>query len=147
MVGVSGIFLHMIVGIIVYDVFMRYFLKQATFWAGEIATYMMVYITLFTMAWLVRENRHVQVELLLNRVSYRSQKALGCIISLIASGLCFVLTFFGVLTAFYFINYKTPTLLALPKGWLMIGIPVGFFAAAVQFVINAFRHLRIRRGF
>jgi len=142
MVVISGVFLHMIVGIISYDVLMRYFLKQATFWAGEIATYMMVYITLFTTAWLVRKNKHVKIEIFLKRVSYRSQNTLTCITSFIAAGVCLILTFFGILTTIYFIDYKTPTLLALPKGCILLAIPLGFFATAVQFAINGFQFMR-----
>ena len=142
MVVISGVFLHMMVVIVSYDVLMRYFLKRATFWAGEIATYMMLYITLFTTAWLVRKNRHVKIAFFLKRVSSRAQKTLACITSLIAAGVCVTLTCFGIFSTIYFMDYKTPTLLALPKGSILIAIPIGFFFTAVEFAIRAFESMR-----
>ena len=72
----AGLLLAML-GMICFDVFMRYVLNAPTTWATEISTYVLVAIALLGTAYTQRVDGHIRVEvLLLNLDDGKRQKLL-----------------------------------------------------------------------
>ena len=59
--------------IVSYEVFMRYFLNSPTSWTLEISEYCLLWITFLGTAWLLREDGHVKVDLLSDRLKARGK--------------------------------------------------------------------------
>ncbi|MDP3768569.1 MAG: TRAP transporter small permease subunit, partial [Dehalococcoidia bacterium] len=59
----GGILLFM-AGAVLYEVFMRYLFNQPTRWVIEFSEYMLLYMALLAGAWVLKQEGHVRVEML-----------------------------------------------------------------------------------
>lgn len=124
------------------EVILRYFLGRPTIWVTEIAEYLLLYITFFVVAWVLRREGHVKMDLVLNLLNPRTQSMVNVITSLIGSIVCFILTWYGAKTTWYFFQggYPTPTPLRVPKFIIVAIIFVGCFLLFIQFLRRTYRY-------
>ena len=120
----------------VVQVFFRYFLNRPQVWVTEVIECLLLYITFLGSAWLLREEGHIKVDVLVNRVGRRTGAVFGIIGSIIGLFVSFTLTVYGFrLTWDYFLRgIYTPTALEIPVSAIIIIIPVGSFALLLEFV-------------
>lgn len=139
--GILLIFLMLSVGL---EVCMRYFLDRPTSWVVEIAGYILLYIPFLVAAWVLKKEGHVKMDFVFSKLSPRSQALLNGITSIVCVLICLVLTWYGIKVAWYFheMNYKTPTVLMLPKSIIISIIFLGSFLLGLQFVRRSFDCLR-----
>ena len=71
-------------GWITYDVLTRYFLDFASPWAFDLSEYALVWITFLGAPWVLLQDRHVRIELLVDVLPRATQRALGIAVSIIA---------------------------------------------------------------
>jgi len=135
--GMMVIFLMLSVSL---EVALRYFWGRPTSWVGEIAGYILLYIPFLIAAWILKRDGHVKMDLLLDRLNPKMQCLLNVVTSVTSAVICLVLTWFGLRSSIYFhsLNYKTPTVLMLPKGLIIGIIFVGCFLLSIQFLRRAY---------
>lgn len=92
----SGISIILIAIIMFYDVVLRYFFDSPTYWADELSEYMIVWAVFISMAWVLKTNRHIRVELLFNRLS-KGGKQTATVICILSSLFFFVLFIYASL--------------------------------------------------
>jgi len=118
------------------ELFMRYFLNRPQIWAVEVTEYAMLYITFLGSAWLLREDGHVRIDLLLSFLNPKSQALLNSITSVFGVIVCSVLVFFG--TWITWLHYQkgltTFSAMELLKWPFLIVIPFGSLLLLIQFV-------------
>lgn len=136
--GILLIFLMLSVGL---EVTLRYFFGRPTSWVVEIAGYILLYIPFLVAAWVLKREGHVKMDLVLNQLSPKTQSLVNAITSVIGAIICFVLTWFGIKAALYFIGYQTPTILMLPKSIIIAIIPVGSLLLFIQFLRRTYSYL------
>jgi len=136
--GILVIFLMLSVGL---EVTLRYFFGRPTSWVVEIAGYILLYIPFLVAAWVLKREGHVRMDLVLNQLSPKSRSLVDAITSVIGAIICFVLTWFGVKAALYFIGYQTPTILMMPKSIIIAIIPVGALLLFIQFLRRTYSYL------
>lgn len=117
------------------DVILRNFLKMPLIWVTEVIEVMLLYITFLGTAWLLREEGHVQVDIIISRLGPKTVSFLGVISSLIGLFISIVLTIFGtsVTLDYYYRGVYTPTAMEIPIYIILLIIPVGSFFLFVQF--------------
>lgn len=132
----AGVLLILAMLIVCLDVVMRYFLGQPIAWAQEMIEYALLFLTFTGAAWLLKEEGHVKVDILINRISFEKRKILDVIVQILGIFLCTVLTYFGVKLAWdhFARGVYNPTLLEFPKGPLLAIIPIGTFLLLIQFI-------------
>ena len=83
------------------------------------------------------------MDLVLNRFSPKTQSMVNAITSLIGTLVCFILTWFGAKTTWYFFQggYPTPTPLRVPKFIIVAIILFGSFLLFIQFLRRTYRYL------
>ena len=119
------------------DITSRQFFASAQGWAIEIAEYCLLYLAFFGAAWLLREDGHVKVEVVVEVLGARSQALLGVITSVVGVLVTGVLAYFATTTTFmeYMAGtrmYESP--LKPPLYPLLIPIPVGAASLCIQFM-------------
>ncbi len=72
--NLCAFFLLMILLIVLYDVFMRYFFSKPTFWALEINEYLFIFISVIPAAEISRQNRHIRLDIFVEKLSGRNQR-------------------------------------------------------------------------
>jgi C4-dicarboxylate transporter DctQ subunit len=125
------------------EVFLRYFLGRPTIWVTEVAEYTLLYITFLAVAWVLRREGHVKMDLVLNRFSPKTQSMVNAITSLAGTLVCFILTWFGAKTTWYFFQggYPTPTPLRVPKFIIVAIIFFGSFLLFIQFLRRTYGYV------
>lgn len=122
----------------------RFFFHRSLVWLTEICGYGMVFMTFLVAAWVLREEGHVRIDLLADRLNPRHKAILEFFTCIVGSLVCLVITVYGVLVAWDHMKRGvfTATDLEIPWAPLLAVIPVGTFALSVQFLIRAWGHLK-----
>lgn len=126
-----------------YDVVMRYFLNRPTLWVQEIAEYSLLYITFLGVAWLLKKEGHVKMDLVISRLNPETQALLNVITSVICAVICALLVWYGVQVTWdsFQVGYRSGTELDIFRWPMDAIIPVGSFLLFIQFLRRTFRYL------
>jgi len=116
-------------------------LGHPTTWVGEISSILILWIPFMIAGWVLRREGHVKMDLLVERLSVRSQALINFVTSLIGVVVMLIVAFSGLMTTLSWIGNKTPTILMLPRSPIIGIIFVGSLLFAVQFLIRAFENL------
>jgi len=114
-------------------------------WSGEISEDILYLLTLLTAPWLLRQGRHIRVDILLRALPARTGWLLewaGDLLGL-ACSLYFVWYGWEVLAASYRAGAISIKTLVTPEWWLLAPLPLVFLLLAVEFL---FRMHRLGRG-
>jgi TRAP-type C4-dicarboxylate transport system permease small subunit len=121
------------------DVVMRYFFNSPSGWILQISEYILLYIPFLTAAFVLKEEGHIKVDIILNFINERTEAILNTVTSILGAGVLFILTYYGTIVTYDFYVRKVPTLkyLKIPEFLVIMVIPVGCFLFALQFIRRA----------
>ena len=110
-------------------------------WLVELSEITLLYITFLGAAWVLGNDKHVALDLVLNHVGPAGARRLHCALSVLAGVCCFVVAWFGVLTVLdqYLNEIREPTIMAPRTFWITAVVPFGFALLGVQFLRRAVR--------
>ena len=124
------------------ELFMRNLFNRPQIWSVEVSEYTMLYITFLGAAWLLREEGHVRVDIVLDLLKPRSQSLLNGITFFFGIIVCSVLLFYG--TWITWLHYQkglhTFTALKLLKWPFLMVIPFGSLLLVIQFIRSTHRY-------
>ena len=131
------------------DVFMRFFFNRPISWVVEITEYMLSAFTFFAISWVLKNEGHVVLDVVINRLTARNRAALNTIISILSAGICGVIFWYGLSNMLY--HFREGTMIVektidLPKAPILIVLPLGFLMFFIQFLRRAHGFLRIWKG-
>ena len=132
---------------ICYEVIMRYFLDSPTIWTVEVSRYSLVYITFLGAGWVLKEDGHVRIDLVLNRLTPRTQALLNIIHSIIGAIVCLIIVWYGIVVTIesFQIGYLLETELQTPQFLILMIIPIGTFIFFVRFLRKTLDYLAVWR--
>lgn len=137
--AVLGGILSLIMMLCVFlDVCLRFFLNKPSGWIVEYAEYSLLFITFLAAPWVLKENRHVFLDLLVERLSRKNRLLVNGFTSLLAGTVFLIFSWyaFGSTYHYYEIDYRMATSLRTLKWPVMSIIPIGSVLVSLQF----FRH-------
>ena len=114
-------------------------------WSNEASEYMLYLITLLSAPWLLRQGKHIRIDIVLRALPARIGWGLewvGDLLGLLCS-LYFVWYGIKVLVASYLAGSISIKTLVIPEWWLLAPMPLAFIAVSIEFV---FRMHRLARG-
>lgn len=135
---VSELALLGLLGLVVHEVFVRYVLDHPTQYSVEYSEYLLVLITFASAAWTLRENRHVRVRLVIDRLAPRHRARLDALSYLLLALFCSVLVWQGGDMAWtaYQGGDRSSSLLSFPL-WIAYGfIPLGALVLGLQCIVK-----------
>lgn len=127
-----------------YAVFMRYFFSNPPGWDIEVTEYMLLFIAFLGAAWILKERRHVSVDLIYEQLNPKGKQILDIIVSIMGAIICLTLTWYSVASTWdHFLRGAMVTgTLNVPKAVLLGVMPVGFFLLTAEFVKQTIGYLR-----
>lgn len=131
------------------DVVARYFFNRPLAWVFEMTEYFMLYAVFFGIAALVRRDRHVRIDIVVQSLNPRAQLVLDLICSVLATLTCGIAAYYSAISTYshYLRKVMTYGLYPMPKWALIAGICLGFTLATVEFARRVYRRARdLRRG-
>lgn len=127
-----------------YAVVARYFWGQSVPWVIEVSSYLMLYITFLGTAWLLSQNGHVEVDLVLNNLKPRTAAGFRAVTSIAGALVSLVLAWQGaVVTIDYFQRDVTVMGILNTPEWMLLGvIPLGGFLLFIVFLVRIWTLVR-----
>ena len=125
------------------EVASRYFLGRPMGWVTEISEYIMIYITFLAAAWVLKQEKHVKMDIVLDRLSPKTQSVFNIFTSGMSAIVCLILSWYGakVTLELFQTGYFTPTILELPK-FIIVGIIcIGSILLLIQFMRRTYNYL------
>ena len=124
------------------EIFMRYFFNRPQIWSVEVTEYAMLYITFLGASWLLREEGHVRIDLLVTFLKPKSQALLNSITSILGGIVCSALVFYGSWSTWlhYQKGLYTFSAMELLKWPFIIVIPFGSLLLLIQFARSAYAY-------
>ena len=121
----------------------RYFFKRPIGWTSETVEYSFLLMGFLGAAWLLRDEGHIKMDLIITRLTPKSQALIGAITSILGVILCLVLTWYGCLTTWrmFEAGAKWHTLLEPPKFLILMIIPMSTFLLSIQFIRRIHNYL------
>ena len=121
------------VGIVIYSVFMRYVMNDTPRWGDEMALFCMIWFCLLSASWAFKENRHIRIEFWASILPPRIYWVMELIVHLLALAVFVVLTHYSLKMLTVIGNSKM-TGSGLPMAALYAAEPVSIFCMAVAAV-------------
>ncbi len=145
---IAGLILAFILLSVCLEVFMRYFLNRPLQWVVELTEYALLYITFLGAAWLLKRERHINVDIFLSLLSSRTRAGLKIFSSLIGIIVSFCLVWYGFAVSWEHFQdgIYNITLLEFPKAPLLAIIPIGSLILLAQFIRRAYGSLAAFMG-
>lgn len=120
------------------SVIFRYLFKAPDYFAVEVGEYLLVFISFMSIAWVLKENRHVTMDALTTRLTKRAELLVGVVTSLLAFGFCSVVVWKA--TEVMLINYergfRSASLVNFPQWIPYFVIAFGSLTLAFQFLVQ-----------
>jgi len=144
---VASIALLAMVAIICSDVLTRNVaipgLPRGVAWSNEISELLLYAITLLAAPWLLREGRHIRVDIVLRALPRRAAYACEWVADAIGFASCCCLVVYGGSAAWKSLQSEALSIktLVMPEWWFLAPLPICFALLAIEFV---FRMRRLR---
>ena len=121
---------------------------QGLAWSNEMSETGLYLLTMLAAPWLLREGRHIRVDILLRAIPQRAAWYCEWATDAIALVCCLVMVLYG--TKMAFASYSSASLsvktLVTPEWWLLAPLPVAFALLAIELLFRMRRLLQAERG-
>ncbi|MFC1868023.1 TRAP transporter small permease [Thermodesulfobacteriota bacterium] len=139
---VAGVLLCLITLAVTAEILVRKFGSTSLPWVIECSEHALVWIAFFAAAWVLREEAHIKVDLVLGFFKERPRALLNIINSLLGFLLCGFLTYRSALTIFDLAKRHIYTIktLEIPMAPLYSVICIGSLLLTIQFFLRTWRY-------
>jgi TRAP-type C4-dicarboxylate transport system permease small subunit len=136
MIVIAAILLVGMTFLVGTDITLRYLFYRPLGWVKEVSEYILVVLGFLVAAWILKDDGHVKMDLVLSNVSPRAQTMMNIITSFISVIVVLIITWFSLRVTFQFYKTKllTPSVLEPPKWILITPIFVGSLLLTIQFI-------------
>jgi len=131
---VAGGMLFLTALLVALQILLRETALQAPDWLFTSVEFGLLYMTMFSVPWLMRERGHIYIELLTASVPEAARRVISRCVAAGAAIVCFVLTWYGIdfvagdiATAKF--DWRAPD---IPRAWVSISLPVGFGLLGIE---------------
>jgi len=123
---------------ITYDVLARNLLGIGSPWFFDLSEYALVWVTFLAAPWVLLQDRHVRIELLIDVLPAKVQRIIGIAVCLLAFAACAVLFWKTSAAAlqYYQNNVMMPRIWRIPRIWPYSAIPIGSGLLAIAFLVR-----------
>jgi TRAP-type C4-dicarboxylate transport system permease small subunit len=132
-IGLIGLLL-----IVIHEVIVRYVFDSPTLYSVELSEYLLVLVVFMSIGWVLKEDRHVAVTFVVDRLPERMRLGLKLLTSLLTMAFLGIIVWKGgktTLTA-YTGNYHSSSLLDFPM-WIPYAlIPLGALVLSLQYIVK-----------
>lgn len=142
LVFLASVILSFILFAVSWDVIARTIAGSPLPWVLEFTEYSLLFITFLCSAWVLRNEGHVNSDLLLIALRKDRRAFLNFITSVIGALVCIIIAYFSLIVSLEKLKSGSyqPTAMTPPDFPLFIIIPFGFSLLLVQFIRRACHH-------
>ena len=133
---VSALLLLFITFSIGYSIFARILKIPSPFWIVQFNEYSLLWLTFLGTAWVLSVDKHVSINIIVERLGVKSQKFVRLLNSLLGMALCAVLCGYGIFTTreTFIRGVIDVQAVDIPKALVLVIIPLGFLFTFLKFI-------------
>ena len=133
---IAGALLVIMVLIICYGVFMRYFIGRPLSWTLEFTEYILSISTFLVVAWVLAKDGHVKIDILTTNLSPKNRHIVNIIVYFLGILICGFIVWHGVRTTYslYIRDIVMMKVFPIPKYILVSFVPFGMLLTLIQFI-------------
>jgi|TARA_B100002052_G_C15611354_1_gene475467 C4-dicarboxylate transporter DctQ subunit len=126
---------------VIYEVIARSILNKPTIWSLEIVTYMISCVAFFGSAYVLRINKHLEINLFTKILPIKVRLIFNLIANIIAFIFCFIAFYYGckLINLSYILGVVSVSELRVPLWIPQMTVPIGFFALSLEFLVRILR--------
>ena len=138
MAVLAAILIVLTTAVVAYTIFIRFFGGIGIRWSWQFAEHSMFWFPFLAAPWLLRNHKHVAVDLVLNALPEKAKKILYIVHGILGILLCLTLAYFCAMVTWnnYTRGIMEIQVVNLPKYLLLIVLPIAFLVLTLQFVQN-----------
>jgi C4-dicarboxylate transporter, DctQ subunit len=135
MAVLGGLLLLFITFSIAYSIVTRKLDLPTPVWVVQFNEYALLWVPFLATAWILSRNQHVSVQFLVQYLGKKGRKALDIIHCVLGMVVCGILCWYGIYTTWdhYVRGVMDVASIDVPKAFVLVIIPVGFFFLTLQF--------------
>ncbi|WP_144475725.1 TRAP transporter small permease [Cytobacillus oceanisediminis] len=138
--GAAGLLFMGGVAVSLYGVFTRYVLNAPKAWVTEIFEFLLVWAIFIGFGMALKDNRHIQVELLFDKLPTGLKKIVAGISNIIGAGFSFYLAYSSIeLITLSKVQGITTIDVGIPIWITYLVLPIGMSLLGIYFVVKAYR--------
>ena len=129
---------------VIYEVIARSVFNKPTIWSLEIVTYMISCVAFFGSAYVLRINKHLEINLLTQLFSNKYKGLMKIFSDTIALLFCLIVFFYGckLIELSYILGVVSVSELRIPLWIPQLTIPFGFFALSLEFFLRIVKTIK-----
>lgn len=129
---------------ITYDVLSRNLFGASSPWAFDLSEYALVWVTFLAAPWVLMQDRHVRIELLVDALPTGVQRIVGVLVCLTAIIMCAILTWRTGIAAYEYFDRDVmmPRIWRIPRIFPYCIIPIGSAFLTMAFVLRLGLYLK-----
>jgi C4-dicarboxylate transporter, DctQ subunit len=137
---ISGLFIAFIVLSVCAEVVMRYAFKYPLSWTVEITGYLQLYVAFFSAAFVLKEEGHVSLDIVIKSASPLARKRLRCVANAAGTVATGVIFCFSAATTYEALLAGTPVIktLEVPKWLVLAPLSLGCLLLSIEFLRRLF---------
>lgn len=139
--GIACALMVLITLAICFEIITRFFFDFSNLWLVELSEITLLYITFLGAAWVLGNDKHVSIDLLVGYMNKQFARYLHLVLALVAALTCFIITWFGILAVIdqFQNDIREPTMMAPRTFWITAIVPFGLFLLGFQFLRRGIR--------
>lgn len=122
----------------VWQVVTRYFLDNPSTWSEELASYMFAWVTLLGAAYVFGQMGHMNIPILIDRLSEKGQKILMVLIQLIILAFALVVLVYGGYEITLLTMGQMSSSLGVPMGYFYLSLPISGTFTTIYTILNLY---------
>ena len=129
---------------VIYEVIARSVFNKPTIWSLEIVTYMISCVAFFGSAYVLRINKHLEINLLTQLFSNKYRRLMKIFSDTIGLLFCLIVFFYGckLIELSYILGVVSVSELRIPLWIPQLTIPFGFFALSLEFFLRILKTIK-----
>lgn len=129
---------------VIYEVIARSVFNRPTIWSLEIVTYMISCVAFFGSAYVLRINKHLEINLLTQLFSNKYRRLMKIFSDTIGLLFCLIVFFYGckLIELSYILGVVSVSELRIPLWIPQLTIPFGFFALSLEFFLRIVKTIK-----
>lgn len=137
----AAIILILVMVSVSVEVVVRYIVGGSRVWVMEFSEYALLFITFLVAAWLLRQEKHVNIDIVVTRFKPRTQTVVNIITSLLVVLISLGITWFGakVTWGVFQAHVIYPSIMRPPQWILLVIIPIGGLLLFIQSIRRSYR--------
>ena len=136
MAFLGGVMLMFAMAAVCLDVIMRYLFNRPLSWVLQVCEYILLYAPFLAAAWVLREDGHIKVDIVLSLTTPGFQRFVHIFSSILGFVVMAIITYYGIEVVKDLFVSDQPSLgsYRFPQYAITMAVPLGSLAFAIQFL-------------